>query len=193
MPLTTQCTQGIYIRTRANGKLYNLARLCAKSKVREELIRELLFADDAALTSHREAGLQELVDRLSHACREFGLTISLKKTNILVQNTPSPPDISIDGTHLEVVDSFTYLGSTISSSLSLDTEISTRIGSAAATMAKLNKRVWSNSLLTENTKLHVYQACVLGTLLYGSESWRSCQKRAGEAAQQLPPAASDDS
>ena len=74
------CTKGIYIRTRADGKLYNLARLRAKSKVREVLIRELLFADDAALTSHREAGLQELVDCLSHACREFGLTISLKKT-----------------------------------------------------------------------------------------------------------------
>jgi hypothetical protein len=37
-------------------------------------------------------------------------------------------------------------------------------------MAKLNKRVWYNSSLTEKTRLHVYQACVLSTLLYGSES-----------------------
>ena len=82
----------------------------------------------------------------------------------------SPPDISIDGTHLKVVDSFTYLGSTISSSFSLDTEISTRIGRAAATMAKLNKCMWSNSLLTENTKFKAYQAFVLSTLMYGSKS-----------------------
>nr|KAG5709927.1 hypothetical protein BaRGS_029969 [Batillaria attramentaria] len=139
--------------------------------LQEVLIREMLFADDAALTSHTEAGLQELVSRLSHACKEFGLTISLKKTNILAQDTDSPPDISIDNTHLEVVDSFTYLGSTISSSLTLDTEISTRIGKAAAVMAKLSKRVWSNSQLTENTKLRIYKACILSTLLYGSESW----------------------
>nr|KAG5688525.1 hypothetical protein BaRGS_031309 [Batillaria attramentaria] len=165
------CTEGIYIRTRADGKLFNIARLRAKTKVREVLIREMLFADDAALTSHTEAGLQELVSRLSNACKEFGLTISLKKTNILAQDTDSPPDISIDNTHLEVVDSFTYLGSTISSSLTLDTEISTRIGKAAAVMAKLSKRVWSNSQLTENTKLRVYKACILSTLLYGSESW----------------------
>nr|KAG5686812.1 hypothetical protein BaRGS_032029 [Batillaria attramentaria] len=165
------CTEGIYIRTRADGKLFNIARLRAKTKVREFLIREMLFADDAALTSHTEAGLQELVSRLSNACKEFGLTISLKKTNILAQDTDSPPDISIDNTHLEVVDSFTYLGSTISSSLTLDTEISTRIGKAAAVMAKLSKRVWSNSQLTENTKLRVYKACILSTLLYGSESW----------------------
>ena len=165
------CEEGIFIRTRADGKLFNIARLRAKTKVREVLIREMLFADDAALTSHTEAGLQDLVSRLSHACKEFGLTISLKKTNILAQDTDTAPDITIDDTHLEVVETFTYLGSTVANSLSLDTEISSRIGKAAAVMSKLNKRVWSNSQLTVNTKLRVYQACVLSTLLYGSESW----------------------
>ena len=52
-----------------------------------------------------------------------------------------------------------------------DDEISSRIAKAAGVMAKLNKRVWSNSLLSERTKVLVYQACVLSTLLYGSESW----------------------
>ena len=165
------CEEGILVRSRADGKLFNIARLRAKTKVRKVLIREMLFADDAALTSHTEAGLQELVNRLSHACKEFGLTISLKKTNILAQGTDKTPFIFIDSTQLEVVETFTYLGSTIASSLSLDTEISSRIGKAAAVMAKLNKRVWNNNSLTINTKVRVYQACVLGTLLYGSESW----------------------
>ena len=38
-------------------------------------------------------------------------------------------------------------------------------------MARLSKRVWFNNQLTSNTKLQVYQACILSTLLYGSESW----------------------
>ena len=38
-------------------------------------------------------------------------------------------------------------------------------------MAKLNKRVWRNYLLSKRTKMCVYQACVLSTLLYGSELW----------------------
>ncbi|KAL9977646.1 hypothetical protein ACROYT_G015075 [Oculina patagonica] len=38
-------------------------------------------------------------------------------------------------------------------------------------MAKLNKRVWNNDLLSERTKLQVYRSCVLSTLLYESESW----------------------
>ena len=95
----------------------------------------------------------------------------------MTQDTLFSPDISIDGTHLEVVDSFTFLGSTISSSLSLETEISTRIGKTTATMDKLNKRMWNNSLLAENTKLQVHHACVLSTLLYGSESWTTYAKQ----------------
>ncbi len=80
------CSEGVYIRTRSGGKLFNIARLRAKTKTFKVLIRELLFADDAALASHSEAGLQRLVDKLYHACKEFGLTISLKKTNILAQS-----------------------------------------------------------------------------------------------------------
>ena len=140
-------------------------------QVHELLIRELLFADDATLTSQSQEGLQRLVDKLSHACKEFGLTISLKKTNIMAQDAESPPVITIENTQLEVVNSFTYLGSTVSDTLNLDTEISSRIAKAAGVMAKLNKRVWNNSLLSERTKVLVYQACVLSTLLCGSESW----------------------
>ena len=88
------CTEGVYIRTRSDGKLFSIARLRAKTKAYVVLIWELLFADDTALTSHSEEGLQHLVDKLSHACKEFGLTISLRKTNILAQGadpTPPPP------------------------------------------------------------------------------------------------------
>ena len=130
------CTEGVYVRTRSDGKLFNIVRLRTKTKAYVVLIRELLFADDAALSFHSEEGLQHLVDKLSHACTEFGLTISLRKTNILGQGAESPPPVNtIDNTELEVVDAFTYLGSTISSSTSLDAEIICSIAKAAAVMA----------------------------------------------------------
>ena len=87
------------------------------------------------------------------------------------QDVPSPPAIRIDNEELAVTDHFTYLGSTITSNLSLDTELDKRIAKAAAVMAQLSKRVWTNKQLTLNTKLKVYQACILSSLLYGSESW----------------------
>ena len=165
------CDEGIYLYTRSDGKLFNIARLRAKSKVKLILIRELLFADDAAIVSHSVAHLQRLVDRFAYACKEFGLTISLKKTKVMAQNSDTPPVITIGGQPLEVVPTFTYLGSTVSNSVNLDFELNSRIGKAAGTMAKLNDRVWKNNKLTMRTKLRVYQACVLSSLLYGSETW----------------------
>ena len=79
--------------------------------------------------------------------------------------------MSINGEVLEVTDRYTYLGFTITNNLSLDTEINKRIAKAAAVLSNLSKRVWENHQLTWNTNLKVYQACVLGNLLYGSESW----------------------
>ena len=45
-------TEGVFLHTRADGKLFNLARLRAKTKVRHVVIREMLFADDPALVTH---------------------------------------------------------------------------------------------------------------------------------------------
>ena len=44
--------KGIYLHTRSDGKLFDMARLRSKTKVRKLLIRDMIFADDAALTSH---------------------------------------------------------------------------------------------------------------------------------------------
>ena len=78
---------------------------------------------------------------------------------------------NIDGSNLSVVNNFKYLGSTISSNLSLDVVTNARIGKAATVMAKLNKSVWQKISLTINTRLKVYQACITSMLLYGSETW----------------------
>ncbi len=66
---------------------------------------------------------------------------------------------------------FQYLGSTISSNQLLEPEINTRIAKAAGVMSKLEKRVWSNNNLTDNTKMQVYRVCLLSTLLYSSKAW----------------------
>ena len=172
------CNEGVYIHIRADGKLFNIARLCAKTKVTHVLIRGMLFVDDAALTSHTEDSLQQLVSRLSHACKEFSLTISIKKTNVMAKDSDHPPTISIDGHTLEDVENFTCLRSAISSTLNIEVEVNNRIAKAAAAItSRLTKRVWNNSSLTEKTRLRVFQACVLSTFLYGSETWTTYAKK----------------
>ena len=80
-------TEGIYFRTSSDDRLFNLARLRSKTKVRKDLIRDMLFDDDAAVVTHTQEELQSLMDCFSQACKDFGLTISLKKTNVLGQDT----------------------------------------------------------------------------------------------------------
>ena len=52
MVLHQDIDDGVFVRSRTDGKLFNLARLKAKTKRRKDLITELLFADDTALIAH---------------------------------------------------------------------------------------------------------------------------------------------
>ena len=72
----------------------------------------MLFTDDDAVTSHAEQRLQCLMNRFSQACKDFGFTISLKKTNVLDQDEDTPLVITIDSFEVDVVHQFSYLGST---------------------------------------------------------------------------------
>ncbi len=79
---------GVYVRYRMDGSLFNLRRLQAHTKTLEQLILDLLFADDAALVAHTEQALQRLTSCFADACRLFGLEVSLKKTEVLHQPAP---------------------------------------------------------------------------------------------------------
>ncbi|XP_067032362.1 uncharacterized protein [Acropora muricata] len=158
-------TEGVYMHTGSDGKLYNIA----KTKIRKTTIRDMLFPTMQPLLRTQNM-ISSNIDRFSHACRDFRLTISLKKTNVLGQDVDTPPVIIIDNYQLEVVHEFTYLGSTITDSLSHDAELNKRIGKAAMTLGRLVTRVWENSKLTTKTKMAVYNACVVSTLLYRSKA-----------------------
>ena len=158
----------VFLHWRTEGSLFNIARLKAKTKKKSSLIRDLLFADDAALVAHNEATLQTMINHISVACKRFSLVISIKKTVILTQEDTSEGTITLDDKPLETVRKFCYLGSTITSTTSLDEELGIRIGKAATFFGRLGKRAWNNKMLTMKTKIRIYKACILSTLLYGS-------------------------
>ena len=57
-------------------------------KIIEELITKRLFADYCTLLAHMEEALKHIVSCFSDAAKHFGLTISLKKTEVLYQPSP---------------------------------------------------------------------------------------------------------
>jgi hypothetical protein len=129
---------GMYLHTRSDGRLCNLAILWAKTKIRHVTIRNALLTDAATLATHTKEALQRQIDSFALVCNEFGLTISIKKTEVMGLKTDSPLSIHIGIQQLNSVDKFQYLGSTISANLSLDSEINSRIAKATAIMSRLH-------------------------------------------------------
>ena len=103
-----------------------------------------------------EEALQHIVNRFSDAAKNFDLTISLKKTEVLYQLPPreaySPPHISIDGTNLNAVEYFTYLGSIIPSDATVSKDLDNRSSKASSSFGRLSKRVWPSRSLRLSSK-----------------------------------------
>ncbi len=167
------CQDGLRIRYRADGGLFNLRCLIAVTKVKDTVIRELFFADCALNTSTGQK-MQQGMDCFSRACENFGLTISTKKTEVMYQPVPGQPyqdpHIMVRGQELQAVDRFTYLGSTLLRAVNIDIEINNRIAKASSTFGRLRETIWEWRELSLITKLKVYHAVVLTTLLYYCET-----------------------
>ena len=147
---------GVYIRFRTDGSLYNLRRLQAHTKTKEKLIRELLFADDAALVAHTESAMHRITCCFTETAQLFGLEASLKKTEVVHQPAPQEEyhqySLSIELSELIAVYQFSYLGCVITSDAKIDKEVDNRPAKANSAYGRLYKRVWNNKNLKKDTK-----------------------------------------
>ncbi len=79
-----------------------------------KLINCLLYADDIALVSSTEEGLQHCIDRLHSYCKTWNLTINIKKTKVLIFNKcgriMKNNVFNIENEKLQVVKEMKYLG-----------------------------------------------------------------------------------
>ena len=166
---------GIPIRLRTDGNCSICADFMPNPRFKTDCVRDLLFADDCTLNAGSEPAMQLNMDKLSSACNAFGLTISTKKTEVMFQPASSKdyiePTITVNGEALKVVDNFTYLGSTLSRDVRINDEVNHRIAKASAAFGNLRDKVWEREGLSTQTKLEVYKAVILPSLLYSCETW----------------------
>ena len=165
-------TKSVYITTRCEGRLFNVSCLKAKTKVRQLCI---IYADDTGFVSHSEVDLQTIFDRFAAASASFGLSIDVRKTEVLHQPDPwtpyTAPTILLNGTPVNVATTFKYTGNPIANDCSLDKELSARIQSASAAFGRLRERLWNKHNIKLVTKCKVYRAIILSCLLYSSETY----------------------
>ena len=166
---------GIQLKYRTDGGVFNLRRLKSNTKLKVATPRELLFADDGALNSNTEAEMQQWVNHFSRACDNFGFTISTKKTEVMHQ--PAPRNAS-RATHScerrAAIESYRFFhqpswGSTLSREANIDVEVNNRLSKANSAFGRLRKKVWDRRGISQDTKLKVYMVVVLTVLLYACE------------------------
>nr|VZI47691.1 unnamed protein product [Spirometra erinaceieuropaei] len=152
---------GIRIAYRTDGHLLNHRRMNSQSRVSTTTVHEILFADDCALNTTSEAEMQRSMDLFSAACENFGLIINTQKTVVVHQPPPNlatalnAPQISVNGTQLQVVENFPYLGSTLSRNTKIDDEVANRISKASQAFGRLQSTVWNRYGLQLSTKLKI--------------------------------------
>ena len=104
-------------------------------------------------------------DSLERAAAGIGLHVKAHKTEYMCYNQTG--DIStLDGTSLKLVDKFTYLGSSVSST---EKDIDTRLTKAWTAIDRLSS-IWKSDL-TDKMKRIFFQAAVVSILLYGCTTW----------------------
>ena len=84
--------------------------------------------------------------------------------------TDNITEFKIDDAHIEIVESFIFLGSQITRNGGSDGEIRRRIGLARTTMKKLTHMIKNNDL-TLNTKIRLVNTLIFSVFLYGCEKW----------------------
>ena len=168
-----QCSEfGVDVLYKCGGKLVG-ERTRRPSQTR---ISELLFADDAAAVSTTRKGMERAAKALDGVISEWGLTLNIQKTKLLVAGTlgneqEATRPLKLDGGEIECVTDFKYLGSILESKGGVVKEVGKRIAEASCAFGALRKPVFKDWNLSLRTKRLIYRGVVLGVLLYGSETW----------------------
>ena len=123
------------------------------------------YADDIALLANTPNQAETLLHSLERAAAGIGIHVNAHKTEYICYNQTG--DITtLDGASLKLVDEFTYLGSSVSST---EKEIDARLTKAWTGIDRLSI-IWKSDL-TDKRKRSFFQAAVVSILLSGCTAW----------------------
>ena len=130
-----------------------------------ETITDADYADDIAILANTPIQAETLLHTLERAAAGIGLHVNAHKMEYMCFNQTG--DIStLGGSSLKLVDKFTYLRSSVSST---EKDIDTWLTKAWTAIDKLSV-IWKSNL-TDKMKRSFVQAVVVSILLYGCTTW----------------------
>ena len=123
------------------------------------------YTNDIALLANAPAQAKTLKQNLEQVAAGIGLHVNTHKMEYMCFNQTS--DIStLNGSALKLIDKFTYLGTSVSST---KTDIDTQLAKAWTAIDRLSV-IWKSDLI-DKMKCSFFQAAVVSILLYGCTTW----------------------
>ena len=128
-------------------------------------ITDTEYADDIVILANTPTQAETLLHSLEWSAAGIDLHVNAHKTEYMCFNQTG--DIStLSSSSLKLVDKFTYLGSSVSST---ETDIYTWLTKAWTAINRLSV-IWKSDL-TDKRKRSFFQAAVVSILLYGCTTW----------------------
>ena len=127
------------------------------------------YADDIAILANTPNQAETLLHSLERAAAVFGLHVNAHKTEHMCYKQTG--DIStLDGTSLKLVDMFTYLGSSVSST---EKDIDTRLMKLSIGFRSYGSQTWPIKWNVVSSRQRSYWYCYMDALLgHELNSWR---------------------
>lgn len=135
-------------------------------------ITECAFADDVLIIANNEKSLKQNIEVWNHALEKKGMKLNKTKTKVMmVAKEKEEINICIEGTKLEQVDTFQYLGIMLEEKGDLNMEINNRIEKTNKLYYAMNKGFLSKREIGRETKMKVFKTIYRPVLTYACESW----------------------
>ena len=147
-------------------------------------IYSLLFADDIVLISTTPIGLQTQLNSLKEASDEIGLSVNLDKTKVLTYRKGGflgrRERWFFGGNRLEVVNSYKYLGFTMTTKLSTEVALAEYAGRAKNRIINIFRALHKLGPIDISLFFKLFDSQVKPILLYAAEVWGTRQTEGTE-------------
>ena len=138
-------------------------------KVGGRTINNLRYADDATIFAEDKEDMRKLLEELKEEHEKARLMLNLKKTKVITTGILN--EFILDGTEMEIIYCYTFLGSIITSDGYVYKEINRRLLVGRIAVNKTGK-----NYVKKATKIKIAVTIIFPTVIYGSESWTVREK-----------------
>ena len=146
---------------------------CKPVSINKNELSCLMYADDLVIFSKSEIGMKNCLKSLESYCNKWRLTVSIKKTKIMVINCPKEQNYNfqIYKNKIEVVGQYKYLGLLISNKGNFKLAIEELSSKATRAYNALKKEFNFYNGTQPKTIIKLFESMIQPILLYCCEIW----------------------